>query len=62
MPVSYRTQKRIVESLGMAVVDGLGLTYSCADYPDWVRNMNGWPVEDIAHEVLTAAKQLEPPT
>jgi hypothetical protein len=32
----------------MAVVDGLALTYSCADYPPWVRDMNGWAVEDAA--------------
>lgn len=49
---AYRKACRLVRSLGMDVVDGLALTFSCADYPSWVRNMNGWPVEDAAVEAL----------
>ena len=49
--MNYRAACRTVRSLGMNIVDGLALTYSCADYPAWVRNMNGWSVEDVARVV-----------
>jgi hypothetical protein len=48
--MNYRKACRIVRGLGMAVVDGLALTFSCADYPEWVRSMNGWTVEDVARK------------
>lgn len=44
----YRSACRLVRSIGMDIVDGLALTYSCADYPAWVRDLNGWAVEDAA--------------
>lgn len=49
--MTYRQQCALVRSIGMDVVDGLALTFSCADYPDWVRNMNGWNVEGAAAEI-----------
>ena len=49
--ISYQSDCRTVQSLGMGVVDGLALTFSCADYPDKIRNMNGWPVEHVAAAV-----------
>lgn len=53
---TIRRQRALVRSVGMAVVDGLALTYSCSDYPDWVQNMNGWDVEGAAREI--AARRL----
>lgn len=52
--MSYRAACKLVRALGMDVVDGLGLTFSCAHYPAWVREMNGWPVEDIAARASVA--------
>lgn len=46
--MTYHAAVRAVKALEMDVEDGLGFTFSCADYPAWIRNMNGWPVEDIA--------------
>ncbi len=54
---SRRTDCRLVRSVGMAVVDGLALTYSCADYPDWVREMNGWDVESAAETIARENSQ-----
>jgi hypothetical protein len=42
---------QIVRSVGLDVEDGLAFTFSCADYPDWLRDMNGWPVEDAAEKI-----------
>jgi hypothetical protein len=49
--LKYQTACRAVRALGMDVVDGLALTFSCTDYPAWVRNMNGWAVEDVARAI-----------
>lgn len=46
--MTYRQACKIVRNIGMDVADGLALTFSCADYPIWVRDMNGWAVEDAA--------------
>lgn len=44
-----------VRSVGMDIEDGLALTFSCTDYPDWIREMNGWPIEDAAKEIARHA-------
>lgn len=56
--MSYRQRCRLVRSVGMNVVDGLALTFSCADYPDWVRDMNGWDVESAAAAIAARSVQL----
>lgn len=48
IPMTYRQKCKIVRGAGMAVVDGLALTFACADYPNWMRDINGWSVEDAA--------------
>lgn len=48
---TYRQACRLVRGVGMDVINGLALTFSCADYPDWVRDMNGWAVEDAAKTI-----------
>lgn len=53
--MTYRQACKIVRSVGMDIVDGLALTFSCADYPDWVRDMNGWDVESAAERIAKAA-------
>lgn len=58
----YLTACQLVEDAGMGIVDGLALTHSCADYPDWVRNMNGWSVEDAAREIEKHAGRSPPLT
>ncbi len=56
--MTYRMACRLVRSVGMDIEDGLALTFSCADYPGWVRDMNGWSVEDAARRVeLKKAKR-----
>jgi hypothetical protein len=55
--MTYRQQCRLVRSEGMAVVDGLALTYSCADYPAWVRDINGYDVESAAAEIAARRSQ-----
>ena len=52
--MNYRSACRAVRVLGMDIVDGLALTFSCADYPAWVRDMNGWPVKDVAEGAANA--------
>lgn len=49
--VTYRQGCKLVRSVGMDVIDGLAFTFSCTDYPDWVREMNGWAVEDAAKTI-----------
>lgn len=50
--MTYRSACRLVRSVGMDVVDGLALTFSCADYPAWVLDMNGWDVETAAETII----------
>ena len=52
--MNYRSACRAVRVLEMDIVDGLALTFSCADYPAWVRDMNGWPVKDVAEGAANA--------
>lgn len=54
--MTYSNAIKIVRSIGMDVEDGLAFTYSCADYPDWVREMNGWAVEHAAHEIARRSR------
>lgn len=54
--MNYRSACRAVRVLGMDIVDGLALTFSCADYPAWVRDMNGWPVEHVAEAAAKSAQ------
>ena len=56
--MTYRQACKLVRSVGLDIVDGLALTYSCADYPGWVREMNGCGVEDAAKEI--AAHEVAP--
>lgn len=52
--LTYRRACKITRSLGMSVSDGLGFTVcggqlvNGEDAPDWVAEMNGWSVEEIA--------------
>ena len=55
--MTYRQACKIVRDIGMDVVDGLALTFACASYPDWVRDMNGWSVEDAATAIDQQLKQ-----
>lgn len=59
--MTYRLACRAVRSVGMDVHDGLALTYSCADYPDWVRHMNGWDVESAAERISHHQRTVQPP-
>lgn len=52
--MTYRAAVKITRALGMDVEDGLGFTFSCADYPAWIREMNGWPVEHIAEAAISS--------
>lgn len=58
--MSYRRAARLVRDVGMDVDDGLALTFSCADYPDWIRGMNGWAVEDAAQEIAQRPASQRP--
>ena len=55
--MTMRLACQLVRSVGMAVVDGLALTYSCADYPGWVRDMNGWAIEYAAQRIRAHTNQ-----
>lgn len=56
--MTHRQAKQIVRSTGMDIEDGLALTFACADYPNWIRAMNGWPVDDAAEEIVARGEKV----
>ena len=56
---------RLVRSIGMSVEDGLGFTVCGSqlvngdDAPDWIAEMNGWCVDEIAEEIERRNKESQ---
>lgn len=61
--LTYRQATRVCRSLGLSVSDGLAFTVcggqlvNGEDAPEWLRCMNGWPVEDVASAALKESSQ-----
>lgn len=49
----YGQKIRIVEAAELDVQDGLVFTFSGAEYPPPIANMNGWSVEETAKALST---------
>ena len=63
--MNIKDATRLVRSIGMSVEDGLGFTVCGSqlvngeDAPDWIAEMNGWCVDEIADEIERRNKESQ---